>query len=660
MNAFCSKIFGAHNPRMSFSNGEKKRKPKSLRLESLEDRKVFASVSGGVLYIEGSSAADVVTVSTTGGTSKYSTPLRYSVNHNGIVQSFSMFEVSSGQIRFNGNAGNDTFTNNTSLSLYASGGTGDDILIGGSSDDVLIGDSGIDRLFGNGGNDALFGDTPDGTSTNALNQQMTADPNLSYSSQLANQRTSDVDKALRYLASNTPSISGGSNLSLSRITIYRAPGNDFLYGGEGTDRLYGNGGNDTLYGGNGVDYLYGENGNDILYGENGNDFLAGGIDDDQLYGGMNNDVLAGEQGRDLLLGEGGDDHLGGGDGVDRISETANIDMLLTDWDLYALGHDTLVSIEEAKLTGGSLNNRLDARGFSGDVELYGDGGNDVLLGGLGNDRLFGGQGNDWLEAGSAEEFVDGGTGTNYNAHEWAIFGTAADDINQQQSGTCVILAAAASAVNRGVDLASQVTYVGDFTYQVSMFDADAGWVTIPVYFDGNMISDSAGNQMDPGLGDFDAGGKVSEFWPILYQRAYVSYFRGTDPLDGNAVAALGGEPSHERAIAAVTGRATDNVSLDSGLLDLIGDDYLYGIGYALSSLVTYGSVVTVGGTGHAYAVMSAYYDVDGVWKALLYNPWGTDATHQPMPFDGLSASDGILLVSVDTLIRNFEFINYSA
>src|SRR5438132_4148479 len=60
-------------------------------------------------------------------------------------------------IDFMGYEGFDSFTNDTSIKCFASGGDGDDILIGGSAADVLAGNNGNDTLEGRQGNDKLRG-----------------------------------------------------------------------------------------------------------------------------------------------------------------------------------------------------------------------------------------------------------------------------------------------------------------------------------------------------------------------------------------------------------------------------------------------------------------------------------------------------------------------
>jgi hypothetical protein len=125
-------------------------------------------------------------------------------------------------ISFSGGAGNDSFTNLTSLPSTANGNDGDDDLQGGSGADFLIGDYGNDTLHGNGGADVLWG-SGDG---------------------------------------------------------------DILYGGTGNDTLHGHGGADQLHGEDGNDLLNGGSSNDTLYGESGQDtFMAVGLGADTLIGG---------------------------------------------------------------------------------------------------------------------------------------------------------------------------------------------------------------------------------------------------------------------------------------------------------------------------------------------------------------------------------------
>ncbi len=128
------------------------------------------------------------------------------------------------KITFKGGSGSDTFINNTSISSYADGGTGEDTLKGGSGNDVFYGGDGdyTDHLWGNGGDDILNGGE-------------------------------------------------GSDY------LYGGDGTDILTGGLGGDYLYGDAGDDTLIAGvdatddGSTDYLFGGTGWDTGYFTPGKD-----------------------------------------------------------------------------------------------------------------------------------------------------------------------------------------------------------------------------------------------------------------------------------------------------------------------------------------------------------------------------------------------------
>ena len=87
---------------------------RKLLLESLENRKLLAGDVGfasGVLTIDGTSADDIVVVSTNGGTLE--------VNYGGEIHEFTAGHVS--HIRFQGHDGDDHFENNTRIATTAFG-----------------------------------------------------------------------------------------------------------------------------------------------------------------------------------------------------------------------------------------------------------------------------------------------------------------------------------------------------------------------------------------------------------------------------------------------------------------------------------------------------------------------------------------------------------
>jgi Ca2+-binding RTX toxin-like protein len=198
------------------------------------------------------------------------------------------------------------------------------------------------------------------------------------------------------------------NYTSARMIAAMGAGNDVVQGGsgdetmsmgDGNDTVIAGGGFDTIMGGNGDDYLIGGDGNDMIYGEAGNDRLAGGTGGDQLFGGFGNDTLYGNEGSDRLSGEWGDDRLygdhgtGTGDVYDLLSGGSGNDYLAGDG-----GHDTINGdAGNDTLVGGFGNDRLS--GGDGTDYLHGQDGNDNLNGNGGRDFLYGGNGNDRLDAG---------------------------------------------------------------------------------------------------------------------------------------------------------------------------------------------------------------------------------------------------------------------
>jgi hypothetical protein len=127
--------------------------------ESLESRRMFAiSVANGVLLVEGTDSADVITISQKNST------ITARVGSERL--SANLADVD--EIAVNALGGNDRITLSrvelpSTVDAGAgndriAGGFGDDVLTGGDGDDRVSGSSGDDQLFGVGGNDRLFGD----------------------------------------------------------------------------------------------------------------------------------------------------------------------------------------------------------------------------------------------------------------------------------------------------------------------------------------------------------------------------------------------------------------------------------------------------------------------------------------------------------------------
>jgi hypothetical protein len=204
-----------------------------LGLQTLESREVPAILSGGALWVYGTSGSDTVTVdhAVVGGVAKVK------VVENGAASYFDRSAVTNNSVAFYGKAGHDSFKlTHTGLRAFAYGDGGNDTLQGSSQSDYLEGGADSDTILGGGGNDIVWA------------------------------------------GEGNDRVEGGS-------------GNDSVFGQGGADRLYGDSGDDTLNGGDQNDYLDGDTGTDTLIGGAGNDGLLGGPGDefDSVTGGTGQD-----------------------------------------------------------------------------------------------------------------------------------------------------------------------------------------------------------------------------------------------------------------------------------------------------------------------------------------------------------------------------------
>jgi Ca2+-binding RTX toxin-like protein len=225
-----------------------------LGLELLDDRTMpsctLGLTSDGQLQIYGTGAADAVAVSRGEG--------HLFVKCQSAGEAVEVWAFNDGvvnRILFVGEAGDDSFENETDLPSHARGNAGNDVLIGGSVGDQLAGGVGDDTIKGRGGDDTINGHAGN-----------------------------DV-------------IDGGDN----NDTIYGMEGDDWISGGSGDDRVEAGVGDDLVYGDAGDDALLGQSGKDELHGGDNDDTLNGGHDGvpDLLYGDDD-----GDDGRDTFA-----DHL---------------------------------------------------------------------------------------------------------------------------------------------------------------------------------------------------------------------------------------------------------------------------------------------------------------------------------------------------------------
>ncbi|HVT89780.1 MAG TPA: calcium-binding protein [Tepidisphaeraceae bacterium] len=225
----------------------------------------FATLINGTLVVNGTTSADVISLSVAGNV--------LTIFRNGISQTFTNVGAIL-HIQVYGDDGNDVVTiGNGVPGSYVLGGLGNDCIIGGSGNDTLTGAAGKDTLIGNGGDDRLDG----GKHNNRI-------------------------------------FGGDGN---DRLYGQDAP--DYIDAGAGADRVYAGAGDDTVLGGNNNDTIYAEAGNDSVDGGNHNDHIFGGPGIDTLMGGAGNDFL---EDRDNAV-----DILNGGIGTDSVFDDQADDLI---------------------------------------------------------------------------------------------------------------------------------------------------------------------------------------------------------------------------------------------------------------------------------------------------------------------------------------------
>jgi Ca2+-binding RTX toxin-like protein len=191
-----------------------------MQFEQLETRKLLSvSLYNGVLAINGTSGADRVDLSVSGG--------KLIVKENGVTKA-SPLQSSLKSVVINLGAGNDRLTTYYGVrSLIVNGGDGDDYLLGSWNPDVIDAGGGKDYVHARPGNDVVRGGWGDDT-------------------------------------------------------LIGCVGNDSLFGGDGNDLLVGAVGDDNLFGENGNDNLFGVDGNDNLDGGAGYNTANGGNGNDDF------------------------------------------------------------------------------------------------------------------------------------------------------------------------------------------------------------------------------------------------------------------------------------------------------------------------------------------------------------------------------------------
>jgi Ca2+-binding RTX toxin-like protein len=550
---------------------------------------VFAGVyhvGAGPVMVHGGAAADTVTVTFGFGNTQV---------NNGTPLTYADGDVS--EIRARLHVGDDTLDASATLHPIAVwGGPGNDSLTSGSADDLLSGSAGNDLLNGGPlGTDLVIekGDvnfTLAGTTNSASLVGLGADT------------LTGIDQVV---------LTGGLSDNLldagnftGPVTLDGGAGNDTIKGGSANDILTGGAGNDVMAGGGGsLDMLIEVGANSYVLTNTklvglGADTLAG-IEAARLTGNTANNLidashftmgavtLNGGAGHDTLAGGNGDDSLVGGDGNDYFKFAAGADTFdggagtntvaatsgglttLTDTTLNAGGViATFVSMQNARITGGTLSDTVDLTAWSGSasldgglgtdtlklagtsvtltnpsarnstgqtirfkkfetfeltaaatdskidaskftlfpVRITGGDGDDTLIGGSKNDSLYGGKGNDLLTGGAGDDLLDGGIGTDDKLVESGTAGFTLTDVQLLGKGTDVLVGLELASLTDGSK--SNKLDASAFTGNVTLVGG-AGNDTLIGGIGNDSLSGGAGNDsLDGGVGSDTLDGGI--------------------------------------------------------------------------------------------------------------------------------------------------------
>jgi Ca2+-binding RTX toxin-like protein len=454
-----------------------------LRVESLEDRRLFAnaSLNGGVLIVQGDEGVDdriqVLSADGVQAVVSVSNPVTGVLSYSG---NFAVNQIS--RVTIYGLSGNDQIYQSLFKPSLIYGGAGNDVLYGNEGNDVFYGEAGADRILGFGGIDLLYG------------------------------------------GSDNDILEGGSG----NDSLYGGSGNDSLRGGTGNDLLVGEIGNDTyLFSGtlqgndilheavdggtdelnfeamssrvdinlglatnqivslwNGasslqlrmptsgsVENITGSAWDDRLIGSNANNSLVGNGGNDTLSGVGGHDLLDGGQGNDLLLGGSGSDtyrfgYATGSLGNDVIQEAANIDSDTLDFERFRQGIGIDLGTNwssSASRTIATNNLALSISNNTAIENVIGTAYADNIMGNSRNNNLQGRGGDDVLHGGSSEDFLEGGAGDDLmrggSGWDFYVFGGEADlgsdTVDESNVGNGLMFSTFSRAITLNLGLSSQ-------------------------------------------------------------------------------------------------------------------------------------------------------------------------------------------------------------
>ena len=393
---------------------------------------------------------------------------QFEINGQGGDDSLTVGDLTStdvAKVVFKGGKGNDVLdARESSTTIEAFGGKGDDLLQGGSAedtfragagDDIVVGQRGDDTAFLGKGDDRFVWNNGDGsdfinggkgfdvTQVNGADgagdefdlravegQAIFNRLNLG----LFTLTNEEIEQFEINGQGGDDSLTVGdlTSTDVAKVVFKGGKGNDVLDARESSTTIeaFGGKGDDLLQGGSAEDTFRAGAGDDIVVGQRGDDtaFLGKGDDRFVWNNGDGSDFINGGKGFDVTQVNGAD---GAGDEFDlravegqAIFNRLNLGLFtLTNEEIEQFeingqgGDDSLTvgdltgsGVQSVVFSGGDGNDFLNASGTSTPITANGGAGDDILIGGVGDDILIGGGGADLLIGGGGNNILIGGEG----------------------------------------------------------------------------------------------------------------------------------------------------------------------------------------------------------------------------------------------------------
>lgn len=493
--------------------------------------------------------------------------------------------------------GNDTVTATSGGGIFALGngvnsittGNGDyTITAGTGGSTVSVGNGTIGITLTGGANHVTAGDGLITITTGSGNDYMSAGtgtnvfrPGIGTDTIIGNATGNNTVDYTGISVALTASLAAGTvtgtgvNSNLTNITAFT--------GGEGNDSITGSTGANLIHGGNGNDTIRGNGGNDTLYGDGGDDSIVGGTGIDLIYGGTgNNTIDGGTAGADTLIGGIGNDSFinphagqhyigttatglsaGESNSIDYSGTSTGVNINLASGDgfggaadgsTYSFINRIIGSSGSDTLTGGALDDYLDA-GVGGAASITGGGGNNTLVGGstgstdfypsTGNATIIGGAGSDTLRYNTQANGVNKANVVNFTSagHDFTYAGVLYHV--DAYSGTATTSSGTNAFINgdsRGDYYqvngsgATQLNTIDSQGSSIIFYNNDVDSVTVNLSGSADYVFGGAANENlnanSSGADRLDGGGGVNSL-STYGGTSETIYLDGTVDIDGN-------------------------------------------------------------------------------------------------------------------------------